>query len=259
MASLFMQAQLGFSQAMTNVNGAVVSGQPRPTGGGTTTTGTGTTPGTPRTGGTTTGTGTRPGGVKTTGTNPQSATDIPVVPLGTTEQQIPTTTGSTDNNGNTTLVCDQDKCAATVQKTLGNEVIVMTVLFLGSLVGGILWILGLLLMKKGVIEREGKRMDRENRHHLQQILTSQKTKMYDQYINSVMNIVDHLQHKRTFAGQELAAFNDSSVFISLHGSQHLRAMNDHVTGLMNSGKPLSTADKLHLQSELSKTIKADLA
>lgn len=262
-ASLLLQAQLGFAQ---NITGTVVSGEPIPattTGGGANTTGTattttGTSTGTTRTGsqtGTTTGTntGTRTP-ASTTGSQSSNLpipSDIPIVPSIT--QETGTTTDQT-----TTLVCDQDKCAATVQKTMGNEIIVMTILFLGSGVGGLLWILALLMMKKGAVEREARRMDRRNRQHLQSMMTNQKTKVYDTYIDTVMALVDKIQHKKPVAPDEMKSFQESSVFINMHGSKHMRAMNEHIASLISAGKSLAAADHAHLKTELSKTIRADL-
>lgn len=258
MISFMVQAQIGFAQSAT-VPGAVMSGQPRPTGGGTTMTGTtgnngttGTTGTTPGNNGGTRGTTTNNGGRNTTGTITPvpTPTDIPLVPSVTQQ----TTTTPT----NSTLVCDQDKCAATVQKTMGNEIIVMSVLFIGALIGGIMWSLGLLMMKKGVVEREGRRMERQNRFHMQRMLTEEKMKAYDKYINVVMDIMKKLQDKKTLGTDEMRDYLESSVFINMHGSKHLRAMNDHIQQLIGSGKPLMTADQLHLKSELGKTIRADL-
>lgn len=262
---LLAQVQTGLAQ---NVAGVNLSGEPVPvttttttngtTGGGANTTGT-TTTGT----NTTTGTGTRTTtgttrtstGTNTTGTTSQTstvpaATDIPVVP--TLTQQ------TTDNSQPSTLVCDQDKCAATVQKVMGNEVIVMTILFLGSGIGGIIWILALMMMKKGVVERESRRMERQNRMQLQSMMTSQKTSAYNSYINAVMTLIDRIQHKKTPAASEMQNFTEGSIFINMHGSKHLRAMNDHIASLIDAGKPLAPADRTHLKSELSKTIRADL-
>lgn len=264
-AGLLLQAQLGFAQSIT---GTVVSGQPMPTttGGGanttgTTTTTTGTTTGTTRTGGQTGTTGTTTGtntGTRTPANTTGSQTsnlpipsDIPIVPSITQE-----TTTTTDQP--TTLVCDQDRCAATVQKTMGNEIIVMTILFLGSGVGGLLWVLALIMMKKGAVERESRRMERRNRQHMQSIMTNQKTKVYNAYIDTVMALVDKIQHKKPFGPGEMKSFQESSVFINMHGSKHMRAMNEHIASLINTGKSLATADHAHLKTELSKTIRADL-
>ncbi len=262
-ASLLIQAQLGFAQSIT---GTVVSGQPMPTtttgsganitGTTATTTNTGTTRPGSQTGttGTTTGTatGTRtPGSTGNQTSNLPIPTDIPIVPSITQE------TGTT-NDQTTTLVCDQDKCAATVQKTMGNEIIVMTILFLGSGVGGLLWILALLMMKKGVVERESRKMDRRNRQHMQSMMTNQKMKVYDGYINTVMSLVNNIQHKKPVGPDEMKSFQESSVFINMHGSKHMRAMNEHIASLIQTGKSLATADHAHLKAELSKTIRADL-
>lgn len=246
--SLVLQAQIGFAQSIT---GAVVSGQPTPTTGTTTGTRTGTTTNTTgtRTGTTTNTTGTRTGTTANT-TNLPTPTDIPLVPT-LTQQTTPAPQ-------NTTLVCDQDKCAATVQKTMGNEIIVMTVLFMGAIIGGIMWVLGLLMMKKSVVEREGRRMERQNRYHLQRILTDEKVKAYDKYINVVMDMMKKLQDKKTLGAEEMRTYLESSVFINMHGSKHLRAINDHIQQLIGSGKPLLPADQMHLKSELGKTIRADL-
>ncbi len=255
---LLLQTPLSYAQVMTNgVLGVPASGQPMPQSGGsgaTTGTTTGTTGGTRTGGGQTGGTRTPPGGVKTTGTTSTvpPATDIPFVPIGVTQETVPSTTQDT------TLVCDQDKCAATVQQTMGNEIIAMTVLLMGSMIGGILWMLGLLSMKKGVVEREGHRMERQNRFHFKKMLTEQKTQAYNSYIDTVMNIVEKIQMKKTLGTEDYRNFQESSVFINMHGSNHLRSMNDHIANLINSAKPLATSDKLHLKSELSKTIRADL-
>ncbi len=262
-ASLLLQAQPGFAQ---NTVGVPLSGEPVPTtttGGGANTTGTtvpggttsttGTTTGTRTPGSTTTGTttGTRTPGSTTTTIVP-TPTDIPVVPSLTQEEGTPA--DGSDSN----LVCNQERCVAAVGQAMGNEIIVMTILFLGSLIGGILWILGLLTMKKGVVERESRRMDRQNRFHLQKMLTGQKMKAYDGYINAVMSAIDKIQHKKGLDKHDLENFREGATFIELHGSKHLRAMNEHITALIGGGKPLATADRLHLKSELSKTIKADL-
>jgi len=251
--SLLMQAQLGFAQSTT---GLPLSGQPAPTTGGATSTGTtvgGQTPTTTST--TTTGTGT-PTGTRTnltgsgTMTNLPTPTDIPVVPTLTQER--------TPLYQDDSLVCNQERCVVAVGQAMGNEIIVMTILFLGSLVGGILWILSLLMTKKGMLERESRRMERQNRFQLQKMVTGEKIKAYDQYINAVMTLVDMLQHKKPVDKLALHGFNESSVFINMNGSKHLRAMNEHVASLIHAGKPLETADRLHLKSELSKTIKSDL-
>lgn len=264
--TLMLQSQLAFAQ---NTAG-VTSGEPVPQTGGTTTTGTrsgttttgqtpGTTTGTTGTTGTrtqpTTGTtGTRNQPTGTTGgqtsTVPTPA-DIPVVPSITQE----TTTG---NQNNSSLVCDQDKCVSSVRQAMGNEIIVMTILFLGSLAGGILWILALLMMKKGVVERESRRMDRQNRMHMKKVIAAEKMKTYDRYINTVMSLVNSLQHKKNPDQGTFKDFQETSVFINMHGSKHLRAMNEHIGKLIGAGKPLAGPDLLHLKSELSKTIKSDL-
>lgn len=256
-ASFFVQIQLGFAQ---NTAGVPVSGEPVPTtttGGGANTTGT-TVPGGTTT---TTTTGTRTGtttntstGTRTPGTTTTivpTPADIPVVPSLTQEEGSP-------SDGSTDLVCNQERCVAAVGQAMGNEIIVMTILFLGSLIGGILWVLGLLAMKKGVVERESRRMERQNRFHLNTMLTRQKMKAYDGYISAVMSAIDKIQHKKTPDKHEMDDFREGSNFIELHGSKHLRAMNEHIMSLLNTGKPLATADRMHLKSELSKTIKADL-
>lgn len=254
--SLLMQGQLAFAQ---NAAGVPLSGEPKPQTGTTTTTTTTTkttTTGT-RTGtqtGTTTGTRTPIGA--TTGTynpnaNVPTPTDIPLVPT-ITQQTTPAPQTTTTN------VCTQDQCTSTVNRAMGNEIIVMTVLFMGSGIGGLLWILGLMMMKKGIVERETHRMERQNRFQLQGMLTNEKTKAYNKYIDSVMSIVNKMQHKKSLAPDDLKTFQEGSVFINLNGSKHLRSMNDHIASLFNTGKPLATADQFHLRTELSKTIKGDL-
>ncbi len=244
--SLLLQGQAVFAQSLTNVPGAVVSGQPTPTGGGSTTgTRIGGATGT-STGGTA---GTKTTGITGTRANLPTPTDIPVVPALTQETTTPQ---------DTTLVCDQDKCAATLNQAMGNEIIVMTILFFGSIAGGILWILGLLMMKKGVVERESRRMERQNRTHLRNVMTKQKVSVYNDYINTVIKMVDTLKHKNPVDKKDLNEFNEGSVFIDLHGSQHLRAMNEHIRSLIQGTRHITDADQMHLKSELSKTIRADL-
>jgi hypothetical protein len=230
------------------------------TGGGANTTGTTVPGGTTSTTGTTTGTRTTTTGT-TTGTRTPGSTTTTIVPTPTDIPVVPSLTqeeGTPADGSDGSLVCNQERCVAAVGQAMGNEIIVMTILFLGSLIGGILWILGLLTMKKGVVERESRRMDRQNRFHFQKMLTSQKMKAYDGYINAVMSAIDKIQHKKGLDKHDLENLREGATFIELHGSEHLRAMNEHITALIGGGKPLATADRLHLKSELSKTIKADL-
>ena len=141
---------------------------------------------------------------------------------------------------------------------MGNEIIVMTIFFFGAGIGGLSWVLALLASKKSVVDREGRRMERQNRAHFEKMLTNEKTKNYNNYIDSVMDIVEKLHHKKTLGAADLKSFQAGSAYINLTGSQDLRSMNDHISGLIDKGKPLTSADYSHLKTELGKTAKADL-
>lgn len=253
MATFLVPIRLNFAQ---NVPGQVSTPEPVPaattgsTGGGSgSTTGTG--------GGTPTGAKNPPGASSTTPTlNLQpTPTDIPVVPI---PAQNPVQQTASSDNQPETLLCTQDKCTASLNQAMGNEIIVMTILFFGSIIGGILWILALLSMRKGVMERESRRMERQTRLSLQKMVARQKVQAYGKYINSVIRLIDKLQHKNPIQTAEMREFQEGSVFIALHGSKHLCAINDHINSLILGGKPLPTADRLHLKLELGKTIRADL-
>lgn len=256
--NLLMNASLAFAQTRlttttlttipTNITGVVTSAEPIPATGNTATTG--TTAGTTTTGTRgTTSTGTR----GTTGTTMPQATDIPIVP--TISQQ---TTATNDTPSTSTLVCTQDQCASTVRKAMGNEIIVMTVLMMGSVAGGILWALALLMTKKGSLDRESRRLERQNRFSFERMVTAEKTTAYNSYIDKVMNAINNLQHKKALAPQDFSDLQESGIYIDIHGSKHLRVMNEHIMSIIKAGKPLSTADQIHLKTELSKMIKADL-
>jgi hypothetical protein len=113
-------------------------------------------------------------------------------------------------------------------------------------------------MRKGVGRRETSRMNRQNRHHFQKMMTDQKIKTYERYIDNVMTIVEKIQNKTATGPGDLKKFQEGSAFINLHGSKYLRSMNEHITGLIHKGKPLTHSDYVHLKSELGKTAKADL-
>lgn len=252
MAPFLVPIRLSFAQ---NVPGQVSTPEPVPgatagtTGGGSnSTTGTGST---------TTGTKNPSGAASTTPTlNLQpTPTDIPVVPG---PAQNPTQQTTPSDNQQETLVCTQNKCTASLNQAMGNEIIVMSILFFGAIIGGILWILALLSMKKGVMERETRRMERQTRLSLQKMVARQKAQAYGKYINSVIQLIDKLQHKNTIQTAEIREFQEGSVFIALHGSKHLCAINDHINALILAGKPLPTADQMHLKLELGKTIRTDL-
>jgi len=185
-------------------------------------------------------------------------TDIPVVPgatQNTQEQHTPAATTTTDTS---TLVCTQDKCAASLNQAMGNEIIVMTILLFGAIIGGILWILALLSMKKSVMDRETRRMERQTRLNLQKMIAKQKVQAYGKYINSVIQLIDNLQHKTAIPTAEMREFQEGSVFIALHGSKKLCVINDHIASLIRAGKPVPAEDQTHLKLELGKTIRADL-
>ena len=127
------------------------------------------------------------------------------------------------------------------------------------MIGGTLWMLAMLMMKNGIVSRQTNRSNRENRFKFNKMLTTKKLEAYDKYIDNVMSMVNKLAHKNNLNPQDLAAFNDSAAFVKINGSKHFRALNDHITSLLNSGSPLRTLDQQNLRVDLIKVVRADLA
>lgn len=115
------------------------------------------------------------------------------------------------------------------------------------------------MMKGGVVSRAAGSMQRENRWKLNKMYTAKKLTAYNKYIDSVMSMINKLHHKNGISNQDTHAFKESAAFIEINGSKHLRALNDRIAGLVNSGKSLAGADHLQLKTDLTKIMKADLA
>jgi len=156
------------------------------------------------------------------------------------------------------LVCTSDKCSAAISQAGGNQVIFATIFFIGGIIGGIIWIFGLLLTKNQVIEREARRMERENTRYFKKILTQQKMAAFSHYTNSVASILAKLKQKIPSDKADIKSFQQDSVFIEMHGSLGLRNVNNRIAEIIASRKAPSPENYEKLKNELIRTLRADL-
>ena len=203
---------------------------------------TGTTTGTT---GTQTGSTISPGGISSSMQTVDP--DVPLVPSPTTDQ-------THDPN----QICTADRCAATVAITGKNQLATGYIMFAGSFIGGMLWILSMLMSKGQVVDRESSRMERENRLHFMKKLTAEKMKRYGAFVDSVSELMNSLQHKKPLNAAAMRTYQDSSIFVSMHSSDGLQNINDQIGALFSSGKPLASKDAVQLRNDLTKAMRSDL-